>query len=237
MQLKLRRSQRDGGLVSTNVVFCLDARADLTEHERSNLSRYKLYNQVIYNSEASRRQLDKSKDASADGTTWGSVKALGFVAMAALRLNITVRSLERGQHIECKSLDELLAAEDAIMQACQNLRKYLEMAGTFDGSEVVVDFSGEEPQVVAQAIRPEPILAPAGAYLASEPLLALGAPPEWPAPESEPSPVSNDAIADAFAKLITKISRVTGLDERNAKLLAIGIVVIVLVLFVSMCRG
>ena len=236
MQLKLRRSQREAGLVSTNVIFCLDARADLTQHERSNLSRYKLYDQVIYNSEASRRHLDKSEAAGAEGSMRGSLKSLAYVAMAALRLNITVRGLERGQHIECKSLDELLAAEDAIMEACQNLRKYLEVAGTFNGTEMVLDFSGDEPRVVAQAIHPEPILAPPVIELTSAPL-ALDAPPAWAAAESSSSSASNDAFADALGKLIDRISDATGLDDRRAKLLAIGVVVLLLVLLVSMCHG
>ena len=68
-----------------------------------------------------------------------------------MRLTITIASLERGQHIELKSLDELLAAEDAIMEACRTLRAYLETAATFDGREVLFDFSTEEPTVIAQA--------------------------------------------------------------------------------------
>jgi hypothetical protein len=35
MQLKLRRSQRSGGMLSNKVIFALDARAALTEEEKA----------------------------------------------------------------------------------------------------------------------------------------------------------------------------------------------------------
>jgi hypothetical protein len=161
MQLKLRRSQRDGGLVAKNVIFCLDARAELTHFERDNLARYKLYDQVIYNSDAAKRQLDKSVAATSEGTATGLLRGVVHLALTALRLNITIRSLERGHHIECKSMDELLAAEEAILEACRSLKVYLDVAATFDGSEVLVDFATGEPVAVAAATPPEPILAPA----------------------------------------------------------------------------
>jgi len=158
MQLKIRRSQREGGVISKNVIFCLDARVQFTDVEQANLSRYKLINQVIYNSEASQRALSRS-DALRDGSMSGSLKSLAFTAMAAMRLNITVSSLTRGQHIECKSLDELLGAESAIEEACQNLKGYLDVAATFDGREVLIDYSSVEGTVIAQTATPQPMLA------------------------------------------------------------------------------
>ena len=53
MQLKLRRSQRDGGIIARNVIFCLDARVEFTSEEQRHITRYKLQNEVIYNSEES----------------------------------------------------------------------------------------------------------------------------------------------------------------------------------------
>src|SRR5579863_8194062 len=224
MQLKLRRSQRDAGIVSTSVVFCLDARADLTPQERSNLARYKLYDQVIYNSEASRRHLEQSAAANADGTARGGLKALAHVAMAAVRLNVTVRSLERGQHIECKSMEELLAAEEAIMQACQTLKTYLEAAATFDGSEMVIDFAGAEPLVVAQAIRPEPILAPPMVELTATPPRALDAPQtatarfeSGPATDWGSAPIDYNPIGEAIGRAAGKLAGFTGLNEQSAR--------------------
>jgi hypothetical protein len=45
-----------------------------------------------------------------------------------------------GQHIECKDLDELLGAEEAIREACKALKVYLTVAESFDGREEVVEF-------------------------------------------------------------------------------------------------
>jgi hypothetical protein len=60
-------------------------------------------------------------------------------AMAALSLRITVDSLIRGVHVECNSMDELLAAEKAIREAASNLKAYLDTAATFDGREEVIE--------------------------------------------------------------------------------------------------
>jgi hypothetical protein len=175
MQLHLRRSQRDGGVISKSVIFCLDAQAGFTPEEDENIRRYKLHNQCIYNSEASKRMLDRA-DAAGDGSTRGALKSLAFSAFAAMRLNITVSSLSRGQHIECKSLDELLAAEDALYEACRNLKMYLDTAATFDGREVVIDYSQpEQPQVVAQA-QPAQILVATPSPIAAAPQAAISAP-------------------------------------------------------------
>lgn len=60
MQLKLKRTQRDSGVISKAVIFCLDARIEFTHAEAQDISRYKLANQMLYNSEASKRLLEKS---------------------------------------------------------------------------------------------------------------------------------------------------------------------------------
>jgi len=243
MQLKLRRSQRDAGLISTSVVFCLDARAELDPRERDSLTRYKLYDQVIYNSEAAQRSLDKSVAGTNEGTTAGLVKGVFHLAMTALRLNVTVRSLERGQHIECKSLDELIAAEDAIKQACQNLKVYLDIAATFDGSEVIFDYSEDEPQVIAQAIRPEPILMPAAAQLAPvQPMQSLP-PPDSPSPSRDPEyyeegrPYDGQGNSDGFGDWPRDVSDATEFEGRPAKFAAITAGVVILILLLAMCHG
>lgn len=178
MQLKLTRSQRDGGLVSTKVIFCLDARIQLTAEEQASVTRYRLGNQVIYNSEASKRHLARTNAALAEDTFGGTIRAFGSLALVALNLNITINGLQRGQHIECKDLDELGAAEEAIMQACQRLREYLDKAATFDGRETLIEFKGAEPVFLS---------SPAPPMLT----VAVAAPQGWDAPEiNAPSPVS-----------------------------------------------
>jgi hypothetical protein len=155
MQLKIKRSQREGGVMSKTAIFCLDARAEFTQQELQSITRYKLHGQVIYNSEASRKNLENARSE-------GGIKGLASIAMAAMKLNITVGSLSQGQHIECKSLDELLGAEEAIMTACENLKSYLDTAATFDGREVLIDFDSKGPKMIAQATTPAPMtVAPA----------------------------------------------------------------------------
>ncbi len=150
MQLKLKRSQRDGGMLGGTVIFCLDARAEYTAEEKRNIERYKLSSQAIYNSEASKRLLNKAASHD-DGSTRGALKAIGVSLLAGMRLNISIGSLERGHHIECKTIDELLGAEEQLMEACEGLRNYLNAAASFDGREVVVDFSSGKPAVVAES--------------------------------------------------------------------------------------
>lgn len=233
MQLKLKRSQREAGVLSTNVIFCLDARVEFTREEQHSITRYKLANQVIYNSEASRRLFEKSA-AQQDGSLKGNLKALASAAMAALKLNISIASLQRGQHVECKSLDELLGAEDAIMTACQNLRGYLDTAASFDGREVLVEFNDNEPKIVAQAVSPNPQLIaplPASALPPAPPPAALAAPAEDAEfhDVAEPYEASGPTDRDTSGKL----SFVDGLpfdihdQQTQQRLVVVGIIVLV----------
>ena len=149
MLLKLKRTQRNGGVMGNKLYFCLDARVELSAQERADVDKYKLGKMVIYNSEASKKHLAASATSLATGNTFGAVKALASVAMAALNLNISIDGLTNGTHVECKDMDELLGAEEAIMTACQNLKAYLDTAATFDGKEVLVDFNQGRPLLVA----------------------------------------------------------------------------------------
>ena len=157
MQLKIKRSQRDGGVISTAAIFCLDARVQFTDDEQRNITRYKLGGQTIYNSEASRRLIERS-DRQNDGSTRGALRSIASLALAALKLNISINSLARGQRVECKSLDELMAAEGAIMEACENLKSYLDTAATFDGREVLFDYASGSAMAVASSATPAPML-------------------------------------------------------------------------------
>ncbi|MFI4973124.1 MAG: hypothetical protein ACHP84_01145 [Caulobacterales bacterium] len=187
MQLKLRRSQREGGVMSRTAIFCLDARIEVTREEQQAITRYKLAGQVIYNSETSKKHLERSAKQN-DGSMVGGLKGLASAALAAMNLNISVASLQRGQHVECKSLDELLGAEEAIMTACQNLKGYLETAQTFDGREVLVDFATGQPEIIATATTPTPMLvAPATSATPSPAAtLSLSGPSSPPAPTLPP---------------------------------------------------
>ena len=136
MQLKLKRSQRTGGLMGGKTIFALDIRAEYAPAERDSINKYSLGGEVIYNSQKATEHLDRSQQASS------AFKALGSLALAKMNLNITIASLAKGHHIECKDLAELLGCEEAIHAACTNIRSYLDAAATFDGREVVLDVEG-----------------------------------------------------------------------------------------------
>jgi hypothetical protein len=142
MKLKIQRSQRTTGVVSKSILFCVDARVELTPQQQADVVKYKLGSQVIYNSEASKKHL-----ANADAR--GGLKGLASLAMAAMNLNITIDGLQRGQHIECKDLNEVCAAEEALKEACGNLKTNLDIAATFDGREIVFNFDNPIPEAVA----------------------------------------------------------------------------------------
>ena len=52
MQLKLRRSQRAGGMLGGKVIFALDARAELSADEQELVRKHALGKLVVYDSEA-----------------------------------------------------------------------------------------------------------------------------------------------------------------------------------------
>jgi hypothetical protein len=166
MQLKIQRSQRTS--ITNKIIFCLDIRADYSAEEQHNIQRYRLGSQGIYNSRAAQKHFAAAEghlDQTQTGTTGqrmgGLVKGAFSMALAHMQLNVTVGSLAKGHHIECRDLEELLEAEDALRNACKNLTRYLEVANTFDGSEVVISYeNGEEkvditehmPPLIAQTV-------------------------------------------------------------------------------------
>ena len=147
MQLKLKRSQRAGGMLGGKVIFGLDARADLTADEQGLVKKYALGKLVVYDSEARKKSteaayghFDEAANSSLGRSLWKNARGIASAAMMAITLRVTVDSLVGGQHIECKDLDELLGAEAAILDACKSLKAYLETALTFDGREEVFEF-------------------------------------------------------------------------------------------------
>ncbi|MBV9670040.1 MAG: hypothetical protein JOZ43_03700 [Acidobacteriales bacterium] len=150
MQLKIQRSQRTTGVMSKSVVFCIDATAALTAEEQANVAKYKLGPQIIYSSEAHKQHAAVATgEHYQSGGSWA--RGMFHAIAARIALTVTVDSLQRGQHIECKSLDEVVGAEQALIEACQNLKGYLATAATFDGKEQVYDFSKDEPEIVSKA--------------------------------------------------------------------------------------
>src|SRR5690242_18774553 len=97
MQLKIQRSQRMGGMTQSTVHFCLDVRAEYTSDERSNINRYRIGPQIIYNSQAAKRHLD-NMNAHIDRTQVGGLgnraaglaRGLTSLALAKMQLNISI---------------------------------------------------------------------------------------------------------------------------------------------------
>ena len=162
MQLKIRRSQRTGGVIGNTIFFCLDVRAEYSSAEQNDIRRYRLGGEVIYNSSAARKHLDQA-GAHLDRTQSGGVgeragglaRGVFSLALAKMQLNVSIASLGKGHHIECKDLGELLEAEDTVRTACKGVTRFLEAAATFDGSETVIEYDrGEERVHIAQNAPP-----------------------------------------------------------------------------------
>ena len=153
MQLKLRRSQRSGGLLGGKVFFALDARIELSAEEQQLVRRYALGKLIVYESDARKRHAEAAyghfdnaaktpgfSASSAGRSLWSNARGIASAARMAMALRITVDSLVGGQHIECKDLDELLNVEAALVDGCERLKGYLENGLTFDGREDLLEF-------------------------------------------------------------------------------------------------
>lgn len=146
MLLKLKRSQRATNIRGT-IIFVLDARIALSPEEYSLVKRYRLGGLAVYDSrtrakhtDAVMAQLEMAREQASAGKTFLRLGRASLNAtMAAFALRITVDRLISGVHIECKSMDEMLGAENAILEAGRNLKAYMETARTFDGREEIIE--------------------------------------------------------------------------------------------------
>ena len=125
------------------MVFGLSARVDLAPDEAADIQRYRFGKLLIYSSEAAQKHADRAHMRLGSGSASGILGGLVSAAMSRIALNVTVDSLIQGQHIECKDMDELLGAEEAIRNACETLRAYLDVATTFHGSEEVIEYKSQ----------------------------------------------------------------------------------------------
>ncbi len=183
--------------MSSTVFFALDVRADYSRTEQDNITKYKLGKQVIYNSAAAKKHLDRY-DSGNDGSVAGYAKGFVSLAMAKMNLNITIDSLGNGQHIECRDLEELLEAEDTVMTACRNVKQFLAAASTFDGRTILIDYDGEGEMTAHQSRGMPELSRHAPSLPAPSPLPVLAAPepsllPAQPTTLPEAQPVTHSA--------------------------------------------
>ena len=144
--------------------------------------------------------LERSHANSVGDQFAGIARGAFSLALAKMSLNITIASLGRGHHIECKDLDELLEAEDTVRTACKNVTRYLDVAATFDGSEMVVEYEGGEERVhVAQSAAPLTTYAATDPPTVSEPSLAVHA-------LTLPAPVAATGSSETFREPRDEVS-------------------------------
>ncbi|MBV9570748.1 MAG: hypothetical protein JO056_05865 [Alphaproteobacteria bacterium] len=236
MQLKIQRSQRASGLVSKSVMFCVDARIHLTAEERDNIQKYRLGSQVLYSSEAAKRHAEAaSGEHYESGKSW--MRGIYHAAAARMALSITVDSLQRGQRIECKDLNEVLDAEEALKEACQSLRTYLLLAQTFDGGELVWDYTEMEPRLVSAPALSAPIPA-----ITHAPPISAAPQPQLDAPAMAaaiPAPSDAGSVAMNFQRAGAGDSPLDALtawwssltNEQRKWLLIVGGIVLLILLY------
>src|SRR5581483_6212393 len=153
--LKLKRSKKRGTMGGT--IYMLDARIDVSAEFRDLIVTHKLGSRLIYESEARQKHAAKAQAhlassrsdtslfappseqaAGAAKTFWKLGRAAVSAARASFALRVTVDSLLAGVHVECKSMEELLEAEQAFREAKENLEAHIEVARSFDGREEII---------------------------------------------------------------------------------------------------
>jgi hypothetical protein len=156
MALKLKRSEKQS--FTGKPVFMLDARMEVSADIRQRVIKYRLGKRVVYESsnrqkyaDAANRHLAASgNDTSLFAPPAAQAKGIAKTffqlgragvsgVIASLSLRITIDSLCAGVHVECKSMEELLEAEEAITVAARNLKSYVEVSTTFSGQEEIVE--------------------------------------------------------------------------------------------------
>lgn len=132
--LKLKHSKKKDA--RGKVIYCLDARADASKHIKHIIKEHELGKRVLYESDAVERHRDKvaerllatQQSAVIKGSSQehfiGAGKMLwhlGGAAIAGIRaalgLKITVDSLFKGIHVECRTVPELREVEEAVRGA------------------------------------------------------------------------------------------------------------------------
>src|SRR5579859_3658616 len=105
------------------VTFQLDVRADLSDAEKRNISKYKLGKTVLY----TRGELiDKGS---------GLLGLASRLAFKAMNISVTVNDLVDGKRVECKDIVEMLAVEGQIREAATTFNQVLDAAAHFGGEE------------------------------------------------------------------------------------------------------
>jgi hypothetical protein len=158
MQLSIQRSRRMGGITGGTAFFCLDVCAEYDAEERDDINRYKIGPQIVYQSREAKKHLEAAKVRAAEGGWKNLMGSVVSVARGRIATNISIASLGRGHHVECKDMAELLEAEDELREASKNLTRYLQVAKTFNGQRVLISYVNGEEQVHIGPVGQPPLL-------------------------------------------------------------------------------
>ncbi len=133
MKLKLRRNQQSGitGKVSFKLFFIVDLDAD----EAAALQKYKFGKHVVYETPKGAAASEALKMASSLGGIGRGLAS--HIAAKAFDHILTVNDMLNGKEIVCKDIDEMIAAEEQIKDACQTLSRILYMCQHFEGEEII----------------------------------------------------------------------------------------------------
>jgi hypothetical protein len=126
MELLVKKSQEDKGILSTTVHYTLSVRARLTDEEKVAVKRYKLGKEVLY---------ERVKTPELGYSVLGIAAKL---ALKALNLTITVNDLiENGKEIKCKDIGEMMSAESQVMEAIEMFKRILDTCRGFEGEVAI----------------------------------------------------------------------------------------------------
>ena len=133
MKLKLRRNQQSG--ITGKVTFKLFFIVDLDADEAAALQKYKFGKHVVYETPKGAAASEALKMASGLGGFGRGLAA--HIAAKAFDHILTVNDMLNGKEIICKDIDEMIAAEEQIKDACQTLSRILYMCQHFEGEEII----------------------------------------------------------------------------------------------------
>jgi hypothetical protein len=142
MMLLIRRSQRFT-LFLRRPRFIMHFKADVTPEEVALIKKYKLWGSFLHTSKEFEQRL------AAANAPKGVMDLIRPFYAAFLRmfswislffaLKLTVKTLVNGKRVEKSDLGELLFVEKEVVQACEALKNYLDVARTFDGRTVRIE--------------------------------------------------------------------------------------------------
>ena len=136
MKLKLRRDQKSGmtGKVSFKLFFIVD----LDAGEAAALKKYKFGKQIVYETPKGAAANEGLMMAVAAGGLGGMGRGLAAtIAAKAFDHILTVNDMVDGKEIVCKDIDEMIAAEEQIRDACTSLSRILYICQHFEGEEII----------------------------------------------------------------------------------------------------